>query len=75
MHIINLSYFFLPKLISFFLEMTDSFSISKKSSLSTANKNLNQDFNLDTEYIKCATTALIREYLARKVILIYLILK
>jgi hypothetical protein len=54
--------------------MTDSFSISKKSSLSTANKNLNQDFNLDTKYIKCATTALIREYLARKVILIYLIL-
>ena len=54
--------------------MTDSFNISKKSSLSTANKNLNQDFNLDTEYIKCATTALIREYLARKVILIYFIL-
>jgi hypothetical protein len=54
--------------------MTDSFNISKKSSLSTANKNLNQDLNLDTEYIKCATTALIREYLARKVILIYLIL-
>ena len=47
--------------------MTDSLSISKKPTLSTSNKNLNQDLNLDIEYIKCSTTALIREYLARKV--------
>jgi hypothetical protein len=51
--------------------MTDSFSISKKNTLSSTSKNLNQDFNLDTEYIKCATTALIREFLARKVSVIF----
>lgn len=27
----------------------------------------NDELNLDTEYVECATVALIREYLARKV--------
>ena len=47
--------------------MTDSYSISKKNTGSTPNKITNQDFNLDIQYINCSTSALIREYLARKV--------
>ena len=47
--------------------MTDSFNIGRKNSVSTTSKSPTRELNLDVEYIKCSTSALIREYLARKV--------
>lgn len=41
-------------------------SVNAKNNNNSSN-NINEDFNLDIDYIQTTTTALIREYLARKV--------
>jgi hypothetical protein len=59
-------------------DTSTSKTVNKISSVNAKNNNssnnINEDFNLDIDYIQTTTTALIREYLARKVFSNYIII-